>query len=194
MRVASVHQGRGVGPLGILAMLVLVLVGNYPVAPAGALLVLLWVRWSRTPWRDIGYVRPESWPRDVAVGIAFGIAFKFLMKADVMPLLGAPPVNPAFHYLAGNQPALPGAVYAMVVGAGFGEETVFRGYLFERFGKLFGSDTWAKTLTVLLTSAWFALGHYSLQGLPAVQQATITGLAFGTIVAITGRIWIPMFA
>src|SRR2546427_5959142 len=81
MRVASVHQGRGVGPLGILAMLVIVLVGNYPVAPAGALLVLLWVRWSRTPWRDIGYVRPESWPRDVAVGIAFGIAFKFLMKA-----------------------------------------------------------------------------------------------------------------
>ena len=35
--------------------------------------------------------------------------------------------------------ALPAAVYAMIVGAGFGEETVFRGYLFERFGKLFGS-------------------------------------------------------
>src|SRR2546426_2311369 len=146
MHVASVHQGRGVGPLGILAMLVIVLVGNYPVAPAGALLVLLWVRWSRTPWRDIGYVRPESWPRDVAVGIAFGIAFKFLMKAVVMPPLGAPPVNPAFHYLAGNQAALPGAVYAMVVGAGFGEETVFRGYLFERFGKLFGPGVRARTL------------------------------------------------
>jgi membrane protease YdiL (CAAX protease family) len=26
----------------------------------------------------------------------------------------------------------------MIVGAGLGEETVFRGYLFERFGKLFG--------------------------------------------------------
>src|SRR3989441_11460824 len=194
MRVASVHQGRGVGPLGILAMLVLVLVGNYPVAPAGALLVLLWVRWSRTPWRDIGYVRPESWPRDVAVGIAFGIAFKFLMKADVMPLLGAPPVNPAFHYLAGNQPALPGAVYAMVVGAGFGEETVFRGYLFERLGKLLGPGVWAKTFIVLLTAGWFGLAHYSLQGLAGVEQATIVGLVYGTIFAVTGRLWMLMCA
>jgi len=194
MHVASVHQGRGVGPLGILAMLVIVLVGNYPVAPAGALLVLLWVRWSRTPWRDIGYVRPESWPRDVAVGIAFGIAFKFLMKAVVMPLLGAPPVNPAFHYLAGNQAALPGAVYAMVVGAGFGEETVFRGYLFERFGKLFGPGVRARTLIVLLTSLVFGLAHYSLQGLAGTEQATIVGLVFGTIFARTGRIWMLMCA
>ena len=29
-------------------------------------------------------------------------------------------------------------LFAVIVGAGFGEETVFRGYLFERLGKLFG--------------------------------------------------------
>ena len=185
---------RGFGPLGILATLVIILVGNYPVAPASALLVLVWVRWSRTPWREIGYVRPTSWIVDLAVGIAFGIAFKFLMKAIVMPLLGAPAINPAFHYLAGNRAALPGAVYAIIVGAGFGEETVFRGYLFERFGKLFGAGAWARPSIVLLTSAWFGLAHYSLQGLAGVEQATITGLVFGTIFAITGRIWIPMFA
>ena len=40
----------------------------------------------------------------------------------------------------------------------------------------------------------FGVGHYSLQGLAGVEQASITGLVFGTIVAITGRIWIPMFA
>ncbi len=40
----------------------------------------------------------------------------------------------------------PAAVYAMIVGAGFGEETVFRRYLFERFDKLFGSRVWAKTI------------------------------------------------
>jgi hypothetical protein len=185
---------RGFGPLGILATLVILLVGNYPVAPLSGILVLLWVRWSRTPWREIGYVRPQSWTRDLAIGIALGIALKFLMKAIVMPLLGAPAINEAFHYLVGNRAALPGAVYTMIAGAGFGEETVFRGYLFERLGKLLGSDARAKTLTVLLTSALFALGHSSLQGLPGVEQATITGLVFGTIFAVTGRIWIPMFA
>jgi hypothetical protein len=95
---------RGFGPLGILAILVIVLAGIVPFVPLSAILVLVWARWSRTPWREIGYVRPKSWTRDLAVGIAFGIAFKFLMKAMVMPLLGAPPITQAFHYLAGNRP------------------------------------------------------------------------------------------
>ncbi len=185
---------RGFGPLGILSMLVILLSGNYPFAPFGALLVLVWVRLSRTPWREIGYVRPKSWTVTVAAGIAFGIAFKLLMKAIVMPLLGADPINQAYHYLAGNRAALPAAVYAMVVGAGFGEETVFRGYLFERLGKLFGSGLWARISIVLLTSIWFGLGHYSVQGLSGAEQATITGLVFGTIVAVTGNIWTVMFA
>jgi membrane protease YdiL (CAAX protease family) len=185
---------RGFGPLGILAILVILLAGNYPFVPLSAILVLVWVWRSRTPWREIGYVRPNNWTRTLAVGIAFGIAFKFLMKAIVMPLLGAPPINQAFHYLAGNRAALPAAIYAMIVVAGFGEETVFRGYLFERFGKLFGTGVWAKTLIVLLTSVSFGLGHYSLQGLAGVEQATIFGLVFGTIFAVTGRIWMLITA
>ena len=74
----------------------------------------------------------------------------------------------------------------MIVGAGFGEETIFRGYLFERLGKLFGTGAGAKVSIVLLTSAVFALGHYSNLGLPGVEQAMITGLVFGTIFAVTG--------
>ena len=175
-------------------MVVVTLVGNYPVAPLGGILALLWVRWSRTPWQEIGFVRPRSWSRDLAVGIAFGIAFKLLMKAIVMPLFGAPPINPAYHYLTGNPAALPGAVYLLIAGGGFGEEVVFRGFLFERFGKLLGSGANAKTGIVLLTAGLFALLHYADQGLPGVEQAAITGLAFGSIFAVTGRIWIPMFA
>jgi len=185
---------RGFGPLGILAMLGILLIGNYPVAPFGGILALGWVRWSRTPWREIGYVRPRSWTRDLAVGIAFGIVFKLLMKAIVMPFFGAPPINQAYHYLAGNPAALPGAVYLMIAGGGFGEETVFRGFLFERLGKLFGGSVGAKTTMVLLSAALFALLHYPDQGLPGVEQASITGLAFGTIFAVTGRIWMPMGA
>src|SRR2546429_1599355 len=185
---------RRFGPVGIAAMLVILLVGNYPVAPLSGILVLVWVGWSRTAWREIGYVRPKSWTRDLAAGIALGIAFKFLMKAIVMPLLGAPPINQAYHYVTGNPAALPGAVYLMIAGGGFGEETVFRGFLFERFGKLFGSGAGAKRGIVLLTAAWFALAHYPEQGLPGVEQALVTGLVFGAIFAVTGRIWIPMFA
>jgi membrane protease YdiL (CAAX protease family) len=186
---------RGFGPLGVVAILVILFFGGIvPFVPLGAILVLVWAQWSRTPWREIGFARPKSWIATVAAGIVFGIAFKFLMKAIVMPLLGAPPINQTFHYLTGNRAALPGAIYTMIVMAGFGEETFFRGYMFERFGKLFGSAVWARTLTVILTSVLFGLAHYSLQGLPGVEQATIVGLVYGTIFAITGRIWMLMCA
>jgi uncharacterized protein len=184
---------RGFGPLGVFAILV-ILAGNAVFVPFSAVLVLLWAWRSRTPWRDIGYVRPESWVRTVAAGIVLGVALKLLMKAIVMPLLGAPPINQAFQYLAGNTAALPAILYAAIVGAGFGEETVFRGWMFERLGKLFGSGVWARASIVLITSAWFGLDHYSLQGLPGVQQATIFGLVFGAIFAVTGRIWMLMVA
>jgi membrane protease YdiL (CAAX protease family) len=184
---------RGFGPLGIVAI-VLILAGNLIVAPISAILVLLWTKLSRTPWREIGYVRPKSWTRAVVIGIVFGVAFKFVMKAIVMPLLGAPPINEAYHFLAGNAAALPWMLYAVIIGAGFGEETVFRGWMFERFGKVFGQHAWTKPITVLITSALFASGHYAVQGLPGSEQAMTTGLVFGTIFAVTGQLPMLMVA
>jgi membrane protease YdiL (CAAX protease family) len=184
---------RGFGPIGILSF-VAILLGNSIVRPLTAILVLLWAWRSRTPWRDIGYVRPDSWLATIAIGIAFGAAFKLVMKAIVMPLLGAPPINQPFQYLVGNTAAIPAILYGVIVGAAFGEETFFRGYLFERFGKLFGRGGGARALTVLITSAWFGLDHYALQGVPGVQQATIVGLVYGTMFAVTGRIWMLIVA
>jgi len=184
---------RGFGPLGILAIAAIA-AGNLVIAPLSAVLVLLWAWRSHTPWREIGYVRPKSWIRSLILGVAFGIAFKLLMKAVVMPALGADPINQAYHYLAGNSAALPGMLFAVTVGAGFGEETLFRGYMFERFGKLFGTGTGAKILIVTLTAGLFGLAHFHDQGLAGVEQATIVGLVFGTIFTITGRIWMLMCA
>jgi membrane protease YdiL (CAAX protease family) len=190
-RIASAL--RGFGPLGLLAIVV-ILTGSLVMTVVGAVLVLAWTHWSRTPWRDLGYVRPGSWVGTVAVGIVFGVAFKFLLKAIVMPLLGAPAINPAYHYLAGNTAALPLIVAAVIVNAGFGEETVYRGYMFERLGKLLSPGAAAKAAIVLITSTLFALAHYHDQGLYGTEQAAITGLVFGTIFAVTRQIWMLMIA
>src|SRR6476659_66850 len=103
---------RGFGPLGLLAILLIVLTSVFK--PLSAILVLVWAWRSHTPWREIGYVRPRSWPATLAAGILFGCAFKLLMKAVVMPLLGAPAINPAYHYLVGNRAALHGIVLMMI--------------------------------------------------------------------------------
>lgn len=184
---------RGFGPLGTVAIVV-ILLGGAVWAPVGAVLALAWARVSRTPWRDLGYVRPRSWVGGLAAGIALGVAFKLLMKAVVMPLLGAPAVNQAYHYLAGNPAAIPGTLVTLIVGAGFGEETLFRGYMFERLGKLLGAGEAARVATVLFTTVLFASAHYHVQGLPGAEQALVTGLAFGSIFALSGRLWMLMCA
>jgi uncharacterized protein len=184
---------RGFGPLGILSIL-LVLGGNFLFTPLSGILAVFWAWISRTPWREIGYVRPRSWTRTIAIGIVFGVALKFAMKSIVMPLLGAPPVNGPFHFLAHNPAEAPWMFYLIFVTAGFGEETVFRGWAFERFGKLLGHSAWAKGLAVLVTSAWFGYAHYGFQGMPGVENAAVVGLVFGTVFAITGRLFLLMIA
>jgi membrane protease YdiL (CAAX protease family) len=192
--VDSLSAGlRGSGLLGILATLVILTVGPF-FEPLAAMLVLLWAVRSRTPWRELGFVRPRSWPATLTVGITFGIVFKLVMKSIVMPLLHADPINPAYQYLVGNDAAIPGMLFATIIGAGFGEETVYRGFLFERFRTLFGSGPGAKTTMILLGAVLFGAMHYPVQRLAGAEQAVITGLVFGVIFAMTGRIWMLMVA
>src|ERR1041385_9332675 len=113
--------------------------------PLGGLLALAWAKRSRTPWRELGYTCPRSWTGTLPAGILLGGALKIVMKAIVMPLLGAPPINPVYHWLAGNRAALPGMLFDVTVGAAFAEETVFRGFLFARLGTLPGGGGRAGT-------------------------------------------------
>ncbi len=127
---------RGFGPLGLVAIVVILLAGSVGVLPVGALLTLGWARLSGTP--DPGFTAPRRWAATAPLAMLFGAALKLILKCAVMPLLGAPAVNAADHWLAGNTAALPGAIATMIVAAGFGEETVFRGFSFERMRSAFG--------------------------------------------------------
>ena len=183
---------RGFGPLGLLSLALIVL-GS--VVPGGsALLVLLWRGLSRTPWRQLGFVRPRSWARTIVLGLAVGAGFKLVMKSVVMPLLGADPVNQAYHHLAGDMAAVPGFLLLLLFGAAFGEETFFRGYLFERLRRLLGRTGAATVVTVAITSALFAAAHLPNQGVTGAEQAAITGLVFGAVYAATGGLPFVMIA
>lgn len=186
-RLAAVLRSHGA--LGVVVAIAILLLGSL-----GGLPVLLWARLSRTPWRALGFVRPRSWRVTVAAGVAMGAVFKLVMKAVVMPLLGGAEINAAYHFLAGNPAALPGMVLSIVFLAGFGEETVFRGFLFERVGALVGRGRFARLATVLLSAALFALAHLPDQGRDGAVQAAVTGLVFGGIFAATGELALVMVA
>ena len=183
---------RGFGPLGIFAILC-ILYATWYAPPLAFLMVLVWTPLSRTPWREIGYVLPKRWAVEMIVGLVFGCVLKLLMKAVVMPLLGADPINHAYHFLVGNRAAIPGILLTILVAA-VGEETLFRGYLFERLGKALGPSVGAQGTIVLLTSFWFGLNHFVLMGAAGFENAAVFSLVFGAVYAVTRRLWLLMFA
>ena len=177
--------------MGVLAALV-VLFGASFLGPLRGAVPLLWAWRSRTSWRDLGLSRPASWPRIIVLGIVLGFALKLLMKSVVMPLLGAPAVNAAFQHLQGATSALPAILISVTVGAGFGEELIFRGFLFERLRRRFGDSHGVTVAIVAGTSLVFGAIHLPEQGLAGAQQATLTGLAMGSIYARTRQLWLPI--
>ena len=183
-------QLRGFGPVGLAAFAIIMLV-SLSLAPIGGILVLLWARLSRTPLKDLGLVRPKSWLVDIVSGVALGVGLKFAMKAVVLPLLGGPAVNSSYHYLATDrQAAMVAAAYA-IFGAGFGEEMVFRGFLFERSAKLFGRGTAQNLFTLIFVTALFAVLHFR-QGPGGIVNAALTGLAIGAVYLANGRRLFPL--
>lgn len=191
MSSASVRTSlRGFGPVGIITIIVILAVGNL----AGAALVLIWASASGTQWRDLGFVRPPHGAIDLVLALVAGVLFKILMKALVMPLLGFDAINSTYHYLAGNTTALLVTLLWVIVGGGFGEELIWRGFLFERLGALLGPRAHAKLVIVVVTSILFALAHLWDQGVHGAVQATITGLVFGSTYARIRTIWPVMVA
>ncbi len=184
---------RGFGPLGIAAVLV-VLSGLLILPAVSAGLILLWAWASRTPLRDLGFRGSRSWTRTIVSGVALGAAFKLVMKALVMPLLGVPAINPVYHYLEGNARALPPMIAIILFSAGFGEELLFRGYAFERIERLLGRGRAALAVALVVPTAAFAAIHLPDQRLPGVEQAAIVGLAFAALYAWRRRIGLVMIA
>jgi len=169
----------GSGPPGVLAFIVIFL-GTITLSPlVGCVLVLVWARLARVPFSELGFVRPRSWITVLALGVVLGVGLKLLMKALVLPLLGAEAVNRHFHFVQGHPRAALGmAAYAFV--AAFTEETFFRGYLFERIGAWLGKNAAGAAVALVVSSALFGLLHFQ-QGKLGIMNATIVGVATGAI-------------
>jgi uncharacterized protein len=181
------HARRRAALIDIVWILAILLTGNL----VGAVLVFVWVWWSQTPLARLGFVRPGSVVRAVALGILGGIALKLVVKVVIMPALGFDTANPVYSYVTGNPSALLRMLAVVIVGGGIGEETIWRGFLFDRI-KAFGGGRAGQLTIIVVASLAFAAAHYADQGVPGVVQAVITGLTLGTVYALSGNLWTPM--
>src|SRR5687768_3235849 len=141
----------------------------------------------------IGYRRPASWWRTVAVALAVAAALQAFSIFVVDPLAvrftGETADLSDFQPVVGNLKLA--LIYLLVIWsfAAFGEEFAYRGYLLRRTIDALGGSTRAAYLAVLLCGALFGIGHF-YQGPVGMIDSTVSGLAFGTLyVKSDGNLW-----
>ena len=185
-RLSAALRGRTF--IAAVIVVLILLSGNL----LGAGLVFVWAALSKTPLQALGFRRPTTLIGTFVGATVGGVSLKLAMKALVMPLLGFGATNDRFAYLIGNRQALVEMLLFVVVGGGFGEETIWRGFLFERLNCLMRPAKWGGAILLAISTILFALAHYADQGVAGVTQAAVTGLVFGSVFIIRGEIWSPM--
>jgi membrane protease YdiL (CAAX protease family) len=164
------------------------------------LFLLGWIslRWRGLGWRDVGLARPANWRRTIAMGVVCGVGMELLELFVTQPLLvkltGKMPDFSDLGELHGNWKLTLLFIALSWTLAAFGEEMVYRGYLMNRVAGLFRKPKVAWTISLVVVSFVFGLGHID-QGVTGQVENMIDGLLLGVIFLATGcNMWAAIIA
>ncbi len=174
--------------------------GLLPVSKTPYLFLLGWIsiRLRGQRWRDVGLKLDQPFPKLLVVGIVGGVAMEALELFATQPvltkILGQGPDLHQLQRLIGNtQLLILGIVLAWVLAA-FGEELVYRGYLTNRLGGIFGGSKTAWIVAAVLITLLFGLAHFP-QGPTGIIENVIDGAILAALYFATGRnLWAPIIA
>jgi uncharacterized protein len=133
---------------------------------------------------DIGLKRPASWMRTFMIAIGFAaivfIAIYLSEKAGFRRDLSK------FKGVQGNLELAVFGVFYALIGAGFYEEFMFRGFLMQGLAMLFGAGRGAWIVACILQGALFGLAHAYQNPLGMAITGTL-GVLMGLLVLASGR-------
>ena len=187
----------GVLVLSVVGLAVGSLNGWLPLSPIlgivfPLILATLFLRREGNSWPDIGFPKRLSWWRFIGYTLA-ALALTMLATGLVVrPLLNA--LNAPATDITWLTEALEGNTLNYVVfmifivwgSAAFGEELIVRGFILDRFSKLFGTS-----IAVAAQAAIFALAH-SYQGITGVVTIFVLAVIFGGVYIRSGRNLLPV--
>jgi uncharacterized protein len=133
---------------------------------------------------EIGLKRPDSWTRTLIIGV--GLAAIIFIAMYLSEKAGFRRDLSKFKDVQGNiELTVLGVVYALI-GAGFYEEFMFRGFLMQGLAMLFGASRSAWTVACLLQGALFGAAH-AYQNLLGIAITGTLGVLMGLLVLASGR-------
>ncbi|MBJ7328953.1 MAG: CPBP family intramembrane metalloprotease [Solirubrobacteraceae bacterium] len=155
------------------------------------------LRVRRRRFADLGFHRPASPGRLVAITIALTVAWTALQLGLFLPILehltGEHQDVSGFTDVEGNAGLLAALLIASWTLAALGEETAFRGFLPARAGDVIGRSAPAIALAAVLSAALFGAAHTE-QGTIGVAATFLDGLFFSALSLRLGTLWAPVLA
>lgn len=170
-----------------------------PLSMLGGLLVVwLWLRKSGTMREALGLLPIASWPHTLGLALLAtgGTLAIFAIGGSLVQSVGLEP--PQVGDVLAWATASPGLFALWIVavawlGAGFGEEVLWRGFLMDRLSRLPGVGG-SMTVALLVQAAIFGLAHF-YQGWGGVLITGTVGLLMGWIrLRAGGAIWAAVLA
>ncbi len=146
------------------------------------------IRFRGETLADIGLKRPRSWWGTVIAAVLLAaVIFALIYLSERM---GFRRDLSRFKAVQGNIELASYAVLYALIGAGFYEEFIFRGFLFQGLAMLFGGSRTAWIIACMVQGILFGLVH-SYQNPLGIAITSALGMAMGFIVLASGRnLWL----
>jgi hypothetical protein len=140
----------------------------------------------------IGLKKPRNWLRSILFGVT--VAALLFIAVYLLERAGFRRDLSAFAPFKGNLELTLYQLSGVIIGAGFGEEYLFRGFLFQRLAMLFGASKLGWGTACLIQAALFGLAHAYQNPLGMLLTGSI-GLTMGLVFLATGRnLWVAIIA
>ncbi len=154
---------------------------------AGVAAALFFVGVRGEPLSDFGFRGAGLFKTlGLAVGVfAFAVAL-FLYVEPVLERWFGPIDFSIFAPLEGNAPFLAFMLVVSWVGAAFGEEVVYRGFIMTRIAQAFSLSSVGWGVAIVVQAALFAVAH-SYQGMVGVIEIFILAIVLGLVYLAAGR-------
>jgi membrane protease YdiL (CAAX protease family) len=164
------------------------------------LLLLGWIslRLRGFRWRDIGLYAPDNWKKTILLAIVIATVHQLISTFVLIPLLEQVIRHPIdlsiVEQIKGNLVMLGVGIVIAWVLAAFGEEMVYRGYIFNRFADILNPLPVRWVVGFIISALLFAWVH-QYQGIIGVIDSFIGAAIWSGLYFYSGRnLWMPIIA
>lgn len=143
------------------------------------IIIANYITYKKKAFSELGFQREKFTFKNILVyaplaAIGLFAFYAFILVPGITKLTGVPIDYSFFDNLKGNLNAFLLTLLLVWIGAGFGEEIIFRGYFMRLFVKFFGESKLSIVLNILLINGFFGFMH-SGQGITGQLVTFIIG-------------------